>query len=519
MTGPIAAGWEQLSEAAKRSLAQGDTAAAEASLRAALTDAERLGVASPAVATVLLALGQLRYQLGDVAESERMLTRALEIRERTLGPEHAETAVLLNALARVHFKKGDFPQADRLLLRLLKIRQQLGAEHPEVANVLASLATLRQSLGKYDAAEQLWRRVVTIREQAFPNDVALALALEGLADVLSPQGNREEALALRERAIAIRERALGADHPSLSAARARATELKLRIEQDRPFGGAPPAAAPIASPSIAPVSDAVTTLSPDIGAGARHTSGIGLAFGPPPPRPSGAIQRPDARGSGAFSPPTRPAAPSRPSASAPARPSTAVPRRDTGARSAERPRYPQRRPTTTVASPGSGIGKKLFVSLVVVAAVGGTGWIVSRHRTPATSDSSAVFPGGTIVPATSLPTSSPPTAATSGAPHEPVALAPGARTGTPAGAPRLTTAPTSFAEHPAGVPDSARTPSAGDSTAVPIVVPTINVKAIDVGNVAPPRADSARAHRDSSAHAATKSARPDSAAHPPDAAR
>ena len=184
---------------------------------------------TPSDLASLLRHGALRLEAGNDAEAEEFLRKALEIGDRTVGPDHPDMILLLNDLTRIYLKQSAHASAEPLLLRLLEMKRSKGEEHPEVATVMASLATVRQALGRHESAEQLWRRVLEIRERTLaPNHFAIATALEHFGEACSARGKIRDALAAFQRAHLIRERTLGSDHPSLRTSRERIADLQLQ---------------------------------------------------------------------------------------------------------------------------------------------------------------------------------------------------------------------------------------------------------------------------------------------------
>src|SRR6267154_2883092 len=191
----------------------------------------------------LLKQGAAKLESGNDAEAVECLRRALEIGDRTAGPDHPDLIILLNDLTRIYLRQSAYAAAEPLLLRLLEMKRSKGEDHPEVATVLASLATVRQGLGRHESAEQLWRRVLEIRERTLaPNHFAIATALEHFGEACSARGKIRDALTAFQRAVTIRERTLGAEHPSLRASRERIADLQLQgFDGSFDPGGAAPA--------------------------------------------------------------------------------------------------------------------------------------------------------------------------------------------------------------------------------------------------------------------------------------
>jgi TonB family protein len=181
----------------------------------------------------LLRNGALKLDAGNDSEAEEFLRTALEIVDRTVGPDHPDMILLLNDLTRIYLKQSAYASAEPLLLRLLEMKRSKGEDHPEVATVMASLATVRQALGSHESAEQLWRRVLEIRERTLaPNHFAIATALEHFGEACSARGKIPDALAAFQRAHTIRERTLGSGHSSLRTSRERIADLQLQASDE-----------------------------------------------------------------------------------------------------------------------------------------------------------------------------------------------------------------------------------------------------------------------------------------------
>ena len=96
----------------------------------------------------------------------RCIERALAIREKVLGPEHADTANSLNNLAFLLQPQGELAAARPLYERALAIREKvLGPEHPDTATSLNNLALLLHDQGELAAARPLFERALAIREK------------------------------------------------------------------------------------------------------------------------------------------------------------------------------------------------------------------------------------------------------------------------------------------------------------------------------------------------------------------
>ncbi|MCH8269351.1 MAG: tetratricopeptide repeat protein, partial [Acidobacteria bacterium] len=108
------------------------------------------------LATELNNWAEVYRDQGQYTEAELLYQRALEIREKALGPEHPDVAVSLNNLAEMYHTQGKYGEAESLFLRSLAIREKvLGPEHPDVDGSLNNIASWYHDQGKYAEAVPL----------------------------------------------------------------------------------------------------------------------------------------------------------------------------------------------------------------------------------------------------------------------------------------------------------------------------------------------------------------------------
>lgn len=146
-----------------------------------------VGPDHPAVAADAAALGAILNGLGKRDEAEALLRRALAVFERTYGAQHHEIAVTMNHLAAVCEAKGDTAEAEQLYRRALAIKdKRLGGEHPEIAASLNNLAMLCRAQGRDAEADQCYRRALVILERALgPSHPSTVACRENLDALLS----------------------------------------------------------------------------------------------------------------------------------------------------------------------------------------------------------------------------------------------------------------------------------------------------------------------------------------------
>ncbi|MCA9998598.1 MAG: tetratricopeptide repeat protein [Anaerolineales bacterium] len=121
---------------------------------------------------------------GDLATARPYSERALGIREKALGSEHADTAQSLNNLGALLDSMGNLAEARPYYERALGINEKaLGPEHPDTASSLNNLAWLLYDEGNIEEAARLMRRVVVILEKTIPNHSNTQTARRSLAAI------------------------------------------------------------------------------------------------------------------------------------------------------------------------------------------------------------------------------------------------------------------------------------------------------------------------------------------------
>ena len=84
---------------------------------------------------------QYYEEVGDYDKAERLLSRAVALKERSLGSDHAAMAEDFHKLGMLNLALENHDRAEELLVRALGIRrQQLGANHPDVLETLNAIS-------------------------------------------------------------------------------------------------------------------------------------------------------------------------------------------------------------------------------------------------------------------------------------------------------------------------------------------------------------------------------------------
>ena len=141
--------WQAEHDAGWKAYKEGRLGDALTQLRAAEKEAETFGPNDPRLATTLDHLAWVLCGMGKASEGEPLAKRALAIREKALGGEHADVVKSLNTLACLYDMQGKPEKAKPIYERCLTLAEKVkGPADPSVAAVLDNLATIDHILGK-----------------------------------------------------------------------------------------------------------------------------------------------------------------------------------------------------------------------------------------------------------------------------------------------------------------------------------------------------------------------------------
>jgi non-specific serine/threonine protein kinase/serine/threonine-protein kinase len=193
---------------------QGDDDVAYRLLTEALALRRReLGPDDPLVAATLVELGVLRQRY-DLAEGERYLREAVRIREKRLGPDDLWLANSLADLADIRRRQHAFADAEQLLQRSLAIRRRsMPPGDPAIAASLSGLGQVYRDWRKFDQADRILLQALAIRMKAFgPDHYVTSRSYDSISSLRMMQGRWGEAEAYLRKDLVIVRRVRGPDH-------------------------------------------------------------------------------------------------------------------------------------------------------------------------------------------------------------------------------------------------------------------------------------------------------------------
>ena len=148
-------------------------------------------------------VGLSAARAGQYNRASMYLNRAMQKAEE-LGPQ--ELGRSLNNLAELARRRGQMAEAERLFTRALAVKDVLGKDHPDVATSLNNLAAIYIAQGREAEAIPLLERSLTIQEKALdPEHPALRRTLVVLGDAYRHTGRPEDAFIADVRVRMLRD--------------------------------------------------------------------------------------------------------------------------------------------------------------------------------------------------------------------------------------------------------------------------------------------------------------------------
>ncbi len=185
-------------------------------------------------AQMLQAMGDVYTGLGLRSRAENLVTRAVDIRRRVLGPDNADTLDSMSRLSQILYFEGRYPEAEKLQRDTLAAQQRvLGSSDARTLRSMAQLAATLGEEGHYAEGERLEREILEADRKSHPLDSrSLMSATRSLGWTLALEGHNLEADKLLREALDLCQRNLGTDHPETLKTAAQLGEI---LHKERRF--------------------------------------------------------------------------------------------------------------------------------------------------------------------------------------------------------------------------------------------------------------------------------------------
>ncbi|PQE03464.1 Tetratricopeptide-like helical domain protein [Rutstroemia sp. NJR-2017a BBW] len=155
-------------------------------------------------------LGNLYSNQGKLAEAEKMYLRALEGKEKVLGPDHISTLSTVNNLGLLYKDQGKLAAAEVMYLRALEGYKALRPDHTSTFSTVNNLGSLYKDQGKLAEAEKMYLRALEGKEKVLgPDHISTLSTVNNLGLLYKDQGKLAEAEAMFLRALQGYKNALG----------------------------------------------------------------------------------------------------------------------------------------------------------------------------------------------------------------------------------------------------------------------------------------------------------------------
>ncbi|CAF1474357.1 unnamed protein product [Rotaria sordida] len=163
-------------------------------------------------------LGMIKYKLGQYNEAIKFYQKSLDIKEKTLPPNHPNLASSYLNIGSVYYDMGEYSNALSSYERSLEIKKiALPPNHPDLASSYQGIGLVYDDMGEYSKALSSYERSLEIQKIALPpNHPDLAASYNNIGAVYSHMGEYSKALSSYERALEIQKIALPPNHPDLA---------------------------------------------------------------------------------------------------------------------------------------------------------------------------------------------------------------------------------------------------------------------------------------------------------------
>ncbi|HVQ28966.1 MAG TPA: serine/threonine-protein kinase [Vicinamibacteria bacterium] len=161
-------------------------------------------------------IGTTFASLGELPAAETQIRTALDIRQRTLGPDHPDTLSSKNSLLEWLQGAGRSQEALDIGQETLAARRRvLGSAHPDTLTTMNDVAIALFQTGRAADAIALMQECVETRRKTLGEEHAKTLLAEGnLAAMFEQEHRLVEAEALLRSTLQVEVRALGPEHPT-----------------------------------------------------------------------------------------------------------------------------------------------------------------------------------------------------------------------------------------------------------------------------------------------------------------
>jgi non-specific serine/threonine protein kinase/serine/threonine-protein kinase len=166
-------------------------------------------------AQMMQTMGDVYTDLGLYSQAQSLLTRAVDIRRRVLGPQNPDTLTSMGGLGQNLQVQDRYPEAEKLDRETLGAqRRVMGPEHPDTLRSMYNLGIILEIEGRWADAEKLHRETLDIRRRILgPEHPDTLRSMRNLGVVLNCEGRHAEAEKLQRETLGAQRRVMGPENP------------------------------------------------------------------------------------------------------------------------------------------------------------------------------------------------------------------------------------------------------------------------------------------------------------------
>ena len=159
-------------------------------------------------------VGVALYEQGKYADAEEIYRRAMEGREKTLGPKHIDTLWSIYRVGMALYEQGKYADAEEMYRWAMEGREKtLGPKHKDTLQSIYEVGMALYEQGKYADAEEMYRRAIEGREKTLgPKHKDTLRSIYEVGRALYEQGKYADAEEMYRLAMEGEEKTLGPKH-------------------------------------------------------------------------------------------------------------------------------------------------------------------------------------------------------------------------------------------------------------------------------------------------------------------
>jgi tetratricopeptide (TPR) repeat protein len=163
-------------------------------------------------------LGQVYSDMGKYSKALEYYEESLEIKKKSLPPNHSSLATSYSNIGGVHSNMGEYSKALKYYEKDLEItKQSLPPTHPDLATSYSNIGRTYSNMGEYSKALEYYKKDLEITKQSLPpTHPDLATTYSNIGRVYSNMGEYSKALKYYEKGLEIKKKSLPPNHYSLA---------------------------------------------------------------------------------------------------------------------------------------------------------------------------------------------------------------------------------------------------------------------------------------------------------------